>query len=71
MNDIFENKLKFIPDYNWTEPETERKVPRYHQFLELVENRPTYYGKPWWCYRCQWQFSEQDFPEMKCESTEE
>ena len=37
--------------------------------LELVENSPSYYGKPWWCYKCQWQFSEEDFAKM--DSSEE
>ena len=28
--------------------------------LQLQENLPQYYGKPWWCHHCQWQFTEDD-----------
>ncbi|SVC52244.1 uncharacterized protein METZ01_LOCUS305098, partial [marine metagenome] len=24
-----------------------------------------YYGKPWWCFKCKWQFSEEDLEEIK------
>ena len=27
MSDIFENKLKFKPDYKWPDPEKERMSP--------------------------------------------
>ena len=53
MSDIFENKLKFKPDYKWPDPEKERECPRFHHLLELADDRPTFFGKPWWCYRCQ------------------
>ena len=65
----FEEGLKYRPDYEWTESGTEKKCPKCQRELELVENSPSYYGKPWWCYKCQWQFSEEDF--AKINSSEE
>ena len=65
----FEDGLKYRPDYEWPETGTEKKCPRCQRELELVENSPSYYGKPWWCYKCQWQFSEEDFAKM--DSSEE
>lgn len=66
----FEDGLKYKPDYKWPEPGTERKCPRCSHSIELVEDKPNYYGKPWWCSRCKWQFSEEDFPDMECPSQE-
>ena len=60
----FEEGLKYRPDYEWPEAGTEKKCPKCQRELELVENSPSYYGKPWWCYKCQWQFSEEDFAKM-------
>ena len=65
----FEDGLKYRPDYEWPESGTEKKCPKCQRELELVENIPSYYGKPWWCYKCQWQFSEEDFAKM--DSSEE
>ena len=65
----FEEGLKYRPDYEWPEPGTEKICPKCQRELELVENSPSYYGKPWWCYKCQWQFSEEDFAKM--DSSEE
>ena len=65
----FEEGLKYRPDYEWPEPGTDKKCPKCQRELELVENSPSYYGKPWWCYKCQWQFSEEDFAKM--DSSEE
>jgi hypothetical protein len=65
----FEEGLKYRQDYEWPEPGTEKKCPKCQRELELVENSPSYYGKPWWCYKCQWQFSEEDFAKM--DSSEE
>ena len=65
----FEEGLKYRPDYEWPEPGTEKKCPKCQRELELVENSPSYYGKPRWCYKCQWQFSEEDFAKM--DSSEE
>ena len=39
MSDIFENKLKFRPDYKWPDPEKERECPRFHHLLELADDR--------------------------------
>ncbi len=65
----FEEGIKYRPDYEWPESGTEKKCPKCQRELELVENSPSYYGKPWWCYKCQWQFSEEDFAKM--DSSEE
>ena len=66
----FDISFKFRPDYKWPDPGSERECPRFHHLLELADDRPTYFGKPWWCYRCQWQFAEEDFPDMRCQSKE-
>ena len=66
-----DNDVKFRPNYKWPKEGTEKKCPKCSKPLQLQENLPQYYGKPWWCYKCQWQFSEEDFPEMKCESQEQ
>ena len=69
-NHTFEDRLKYRPDYKWPDPNTERECPQHKHHLELIENKPNYYGKPWWCYKCQWQFSEDDFPGMECQAQE-
>lgn len=56
----FENGLKYRPDYTWPEDGSERDCPKCSESLELVDNDETYFGKPWWCGSCQWQFSEED-----------
>ena len=66
----FEDGLKYRPDYKWPDPNTESECPQHKHHLELIENKPNYYGKPWWCYKCQWQFSEDDFPGMECQAQE-
>ena len=65
MNDSvnLDNPIKFKPDYVWPEKNTERNCPKCDTSLQLNENRKDYYGKPWWCGPCQWQFSEDDFSE--------
>ena len=60
----FEKGVKFRPDYKWHEEGAERDCPRCDQSLELVEDSDSYYGKPWWCPPCQWQFSEEDLDGM-------
>jgi len=40
MSDIFENKLKFKPDYKWLNTEKERECTRFHHLLELTDGRP-------------------------------
>lgn len=56
-----EKGLKYTPEYAWPAPGTEKNCPKCNQPLELQDNDPTYFGKPWWCGSCQWQFSEEDF----------
>ena len=56
----FENGLKYRPDYAWPKEGTKRKCPVCNDSLELVDNAENYYGKPWWCVPCQWQYSEED-----------
>ena len=60
----FEKGVIFRPDYKWPEEGAERDCPRCEQSLELVEDSDSYYGKPWWCPPCQWQFSEEDLDGM-------
>ena len=48
----FDISFKFKPDYKWPDPGSERECPRFHHLLELANDRPTYFGKLWWCYRC-------------------
>ncbi len=62
----YENGLKYKPDYKWPEPGSERNCPKFDHNLELAEDVPNYFGKPWWCHKCQYQFSEEEFPDMKC-----
>ena len=61
----FEDGLKYKPDYKWPKPGTERKCPTCKRTLELCEDSPSYYGKPWLCFKCKWQFSEEDLEEIK------
>lgn len=55
-----DNKIKFRPDYQWPETGTERDCPRCGKPMQLQEDMRDYYGKPWWCGPCKWQFSEED-----------
>ena len=61
----YEDGLKYKPDYKWPEPGTERDCQTCKRHLELVEDLPSYYGKPWWCYKCKWQYSEEDLAEIQ------
>ena len=56
----YEDGLKYRPDYEWPDEGTKRNCPKCKRLLELCENSPNYYGKPWWCFKCKWQFSEED-----------
>ena len=67
----FEKDLKYRPDYAWPEEGTERDCPRCNEAMELVPNLETYFGKPWWCAPCQWQFSEEDLEQVEIDSKEE
>ena len=55
-----DNDVKFKPNYKWPKEGTEKKCPKLDEPLQLQKNLPQYYGKPWWCHFCQWQFSEDD-----------
>ena len=55
-----DNDVKFRPNYKWPKEGTEKKCPKLDEPLQLQKNLPQYYGKPWWCHFCQWQFSEDD-----------
>lgn len=67
----YEDGLKYRPDYKWPEAGSQRECPKCKNQLELQENLPTYYGKPWWCYDCQWQFSEDDFADKSSQEPKE
>ena len=67
----FEEGLKYRPDYTWPKEGTKRDCPKCKDTLELVENNPSYYGKPWWCAPCRWQFSEEDLDNWGSGSSEE
>ena len=56
INNIF----KFRPDYKWPEEGSERNCPRCDSSMQLNEDNPAYFGKPWWCPKCQFQFSEEE-----------
>ena len=56
----YEGGLKYKPDYKWPKDGSQRNCPRCNESLEAVEENKAYYGKPWWCCNCQWQFSEED-----------
>ena len=53
--------VKFRPHYQWPKPGTKHDCPKCGNPLELIEEQPSYYGKPWWCDTCQWQYTEEDF----------
>lgn len=56
----FDPSIKFKPDYQWPQEGTHRQCPRCGIEMQLNENAETYFGKPWWCSKCQWQFSEEE-----------
>ena len=39
---------------------TEKNCPKCDDPMQLQANVEEYYGKPWWCHSCQWQFSEEE-----------
>ncbi|MBJ11714.1 MAG: hypothetical protein CMG62_01365 [Candidatus Marinimicrobia bacterium] len=67
----FEEGLKYRPEYSWPEEGSIRNCPRCDDEMELIENLKNYYGKPWWCSDCQWQFSEEEFQEKNHENKSE
>ena len=70
-NISYDGGFKFKPEYKWPEKGAVQACPRCNEQLELIENRKTYFGKPWWCVPCQWQFSEEDLVKAKEDSLEE
>ncbi len=56
----YENGLKYKPDYKWPKDGSQKDCPRCNESLEIIKENKAYYGKPWWCSSCQWQFSEED-----------
>ena len=55
-----DNPVKFKPDYKWPIEGTEKNCPKCDDLMQLQANVEEYYGKPWWCHTCQWQFSEEE-----------
>ena len=45
-NISYDGGFKFKPDYKWPEKDTVQTCPRCNEQLELIENRKTYFGKP-------------------------
>ena len=66
MNKIstYDTAIKLKPDYVWPEEGAERNCPKCETAMQLVDNDPTYFGKPWWCHKCKWQFSEEDLADQ-------
>jgi transposase-like protein len=60
-----EDGYKYKPDYKWPDLGTIKNCPRCDDELELIENKDSYFGKPWWCAPCQWQFSEEDLATLE------
>ena len=50
-NQDLDNSVKFRVEYKW---------PKCNDPMQLQPNLRDYYGKPWWCHTCQWQYSEED-----------
>jgi len=59
-NQELDNSVKFRPDYKWPKKGSVRDCPKCNKALQLQDNVDEFYGKPWWCHSCQWQFSEED-----------
>ena len=53
-------QIKFKANYEWPEVGSTKDCPKCGKSLQLNEQSPQYYGKPWWCGSCKWQFSEED-----------
>jgi|TARA_B110000467_G_scaffold154126_1_gene165137 hypothetical protein len=59
-NQDLDNSVKFRPDYKWPKKGSKRNCPKCDKAMQLQENLNVFFGKPWWCHSCQWQFSEED-----------
>ena len=55
-----DNSVKFRVDYTWPKEGSTRDSPKCNEPMQLQANVNEYYGKPWWCHGCQWQFSEEE-----------
>ena len=60
LNQNLDNSVKFKVDYTWPEEGSTRNCPKCNDPMQLQPNVSEYYGKPWWCHTCQWQFSEEE-----------
>jgi len=59
-NQELDNSVKFRPDYKWPVEGSVRNCPKCNKAMQLQENVDAFFGKPWWCHSCQWQFSEEE-----------
>ena len=55
-----DNSVKFRVDYTGPKEGSTRDCPKCNEPMQLQANVNEYYGKPWWCHGCQWQFSEEE-----------
>jgi len=62
-NHNIEESIKFRADYTWPKEGSKRNCPRCDNSMQLQADIRDYYGKPWWCHSCQWQFSEEELKE--------
>lgn len=60
----YDPPIKFRENYAWPEKGTLRNCPRCDTQMQLNDNDETYLGKPWWCPKCQWQFSEKELADQ-------
>jgi predicted RNA-binding Zn-ribbon protein involved in translation (DUF1610 family) len=56
----YDPAIKFRDDYKWPEAGSKQNCPKCETDMQLNKNEKTYFGKPWWCPKCQWQFSEEE-----------
>jgi len=61
----FKDGINFRPKYKWPRKDAKQNCPKCNEPLERVANSKNYYGKPWWCSSCQWQFSQEDLVSLK------
>ncbi len=60
----YDPAIKFKEEYSWPEKGTERNCPKCETHMQLNDNNETYFGKPWWCPKCTWQFSEEELADQ-------
>ena len=56
----FDSPIEFNPDYEWPNEDAELDCPKCDNPLTLNIKRIDYKGKPWWCGKCRWQFSNEE-----------